>query len=77
MNHEFVIVGHVNDFSPGAGKMVTVNGRHVAIFRLGNDLHAIDNLCLHRAGPLCEGHIVNAMLSVLPFIVPVRVVLPA
>ena len=57
MNHEFVVVGHVNDFSPGAGKMVTVNGRHVAIFRLGDDFYALDNLCLHRAGPLCDGDI--------------------
>ena len=37
--------------------MVTVNGRHVALFRLGDEFYAIDNLCLHRAGPLCEGQI--------------------
>ena len=43
--------------------MVAVNGRHVAIFRLGDDLHAIDNLCLHRAGPLCEGQIVNGIVT--------------
>ncbi len=63
MTNEFVSVGHVNDFTPGAGKMVDVNGRHVALFRLGDDFHAIDNLCLHRAGPLCEGHIVNGVVT--------------
>ena len=55
MTNEFVSVGRVSDFAPGAGKMVDVSGRHVAIFRLGDDFHAIDNLCLHRGGPFCEG----------------------
>jgi len=36
---------------------VTVSGRHVALFRLGDEFYAIDNLCLHKAGPLCEGFI--------------------
>jgi nitrite reductase (NADH) small subunit/3-phenylpropionate/trans-cinnamate dioxygenase ferredoxin subunit len=55
--NEFQPVGHINDFTPGQGKMVTVNGRHVALFRLGDEFYAIDNLCLHKAGPLCEGFI--------------------
>lgn len=54
---DFVVVGRINDFTPGQGKMVTVNGRHVALFRLGNEFFALDNLCLHKAGPLCEGQI--------------------
>lgn len=37
--------------------MVTVNGRHVALFRLGGEIFALDNLCLHRGGPICEGPI--------------------
>jgi nitrite reductase (NADH) small subunit/3-phenylpropionate/trans-cinnamate dioxygenase ferredoxin subunit len=37
--------------------MVTVDGRHVALFRLGDEFFAIDNLCLHKAGPLCDGEI--------------------
>ena len=57
MSDAFVVVGNVNDFTAGHGKMVTVNGRHVAVFRLGNEFFAIDNLCLHKAGPLCEGQI--------------------
>ena len=54
---EFRAVGQINDFIPGQGKMVTVDGRHVALFRLGDEFYAIDNLCLHKAGPLCEGFI--------------------
>ncbi len=63
MTNEFVSVGRVSDFTPGAGKMVDVSGRHVAIFRLGDDFYAIDNLCLHRGGPLCEGHIDNGVVT--------------
>jgi nitrite reductase (NADH) small subunit len=53
----FVSVGRIDDFASGQGKMVNVHGRHVALFRLGNEFFAIDNLCLHRGGPLCEGQI--------------------
>ena len=54
---EFRSVGRVADFERGRGKMVTVDGRHVALFRLGDEFFAIDNLCLHKAGPLCDGDI--------------------
>ena len=43
--------------------MVPVNGRHVAIFRLGNEIFAIDNLCLHHGGPLCDGSIAGGVVT--------------
>ena len=54
---EFEVVGHINDFVQGRGKMVVVSGRHVALFRLGHEFFALDNLCLHRGGPICDGPI--------------------
>jgi nitrite reductase (NADH) small subunit/3-phenylpropionate/trans-cinnamate dioxygenase ferredoxin subunit len=59
-SNEFVPVGRVSDFAPGAGKMVSVSGRHVAVFRLGDEFFALDNMCLHRGGPLCEGPVTSA-----------------
>ena len=59
----FVPVGRIDDFESGTGKMVVVNGRHVALFRLGDEFFAIDNLCLHKAGPLCEGDIDNDVVT--------------
>jgi nitrite reductase (NADH) small subunit len=59
----FVTVGRVSDFTPGQGKMVVVNGRHVALFRLGEEFYALDNMCLHRGGPLCEGPIDNDVVT--------------
>jgi len=50
----FVAVGRADDFG-GGGHFVKVEGRHVALFRLADGFHALDNLCLHHAGPLCEG----------------------
>ncbi|MEP6782664.1 MAG: Rieske 2Fe-2S domain-containing protein [Acidobacteriota bacterium] len=63
MPDTFVIVGRVSDFTPGAGKMVDVFGRHVALFRIDDQFFALDNMCLHRGGPLCEGPIENGVVT--------------
>jgi nitrite reductase (NADH) small subunit/3-phenylpropionate/trans-cinnamate dioxygenase ferredoxin subunit len=55
--NDFVPVGPIGVFAPRQGRMVTVNGRHIALFRLGDEFFALDNLCLHRGGPICEGFI--------------------
>ena len=60
---EFVSVGRVGDFMPGCGRMVVVNGRHIAVFRLDDGFFAIDNLCLHQAGPLCDGDIEGGVVT--------------
>jgi nitrite reductase (NADH) small subunit len=60
---EFVTVGSTVDFPLGCGRMVVVDGRHVAIFRLDDGFFAIDNLCLHQAGPLCEGPIERGVVT--------------
>lgn len=53
---QFASVGRADAF-PGGGHFVKVEGRHIALFHLHDGFHAIDNLCLHHAGPLCEGTI--------------------
>ena len=60
---EFQAVGRVDEFAAGRGRMVTVNGRHVALFRLGDEFFALDNMCLHRGGPLCDGDIVDGVVT--------------
>ena len=54
---DFVSVGAVDDFPIGRGRQVLVGRRQIAIFRLDAGFFAIDNLCLHQAGPLCDGEI--------------------
>ncbi|HEX6164791.1 MAG TPA: nitrite reductase small subunit NirD [Vicinamibacterales bacterium] len=65
--NDFQPVGRVSDFETRKGRMVTVNGRHVALFRLGDEFFAIDNLCLHKAGPLCDGQIDAADVVTCPW----------
>jgi nitrite reductase (NADH) small subunit len=60
---DFFPVGRTVDFTPGQGRMVTVSGRHVALFRLGDEFFALDNMCLHRGGPLCDGQIENDVVT--------------
>jgi NAD(P)H-dependent nitrite reductase small subunit len=40
-------------FAPGAP--VQVDGEWLALFRLGDDVVAIDNACPHAGAPLCDG----------------------
>lgn len=37
------------------GRAVTLAGREIAIFNLGDRFLATDNQCPHRGGPLCDG----------------------
>ena len=60
---DFQPVGRIAEFAAGQGRMVTVNGRHVALFRLGEEFFALDNMCLHRGGPLCDGQIKNDVVT--------------
>ncbi len=39
----------------GTGKLVPVEGKVLAIFRVNGDYFATANSCLHRGGPLGEG----------------------
>jgi nitrite reductase (NADH) small subunit len=59
----FVHVGRLDDFPLDAGRMVEVDGRSVAVFRLADGVFAIDNLCLHRAGPLCDGAVEDGVVT--------------
>jgi nitrite reductase/ring-hydroxylating ferredoxin subunit len=53
----FIPIGPIDAFPLGRGKQVTVGRQQIAIFRLDAGVFAIDNLCLHQAGPLCDGEI--------------------
>ena len=43
------------DIPEGRGKVVTLEGSVIALFKVGGTFHAIDNTCKHRGGPLGEG----------------------
>jgi nitrite reductase (NADH) small subunit len=47
------------------GRPVTLAGREIAIFNLGERFLATDNRCPHKGGPLCDG-IVSGETVVCP-----------
>ena len=53
---QFVKVGTKADLEDlEGGKLVGAGGQKIAIFDLGGNLHAIENTCPPRGGPLAEG----------------------
>ncbi len=43
------------ELAPGGKKLVEVDGRALALFRVGDDYYAVDDVCTHDGGPLAEG----------------------
>jgi nitrite reductase (NADH) small subunit len=52
-----VKIGSRSDLPPGAGKVSVACGRALALFNVAGEIHALDNACPHRGGPLGEGHL--------------------
>ena len=63
MHTVFVTVARLGEIPSGTGRQVTVGERWVGLFNLDGQYHAIDNVCLHRGGPLCEGPIAGRVVT--------------
>jgi nitrite reductase/ring-hydroxylating ferredoxin subunit len=60
---EFVRVASASDIPVGQGRMFELNGKHVAVFNVDGQFHAIDNVCLHQGGPLAEGELDGCVVT--------------
>ena len=60
---EFVTVARIGDLKPGAAIQVTVDGRWIGLFNVDGHYHAVDNLCLHRGGPLSDGPLAGCVVT--------------
>ena len=45
----------VAEFQPGDRRIITVGGRSIGVFRIGDRFYGIRNRCPHQGGPLCVG----------------------
>ena len=54
---EYVRVAKTSEIADQCAKCVEVKGRSIALFNLGGEFYAIDDLCTHEDGPLSEGYI--------------------
>ncbi|HEY3189998.1 MAG TPA: Rieske 2Fe-2S domain-containing protein, partial [Solirubrobacteraceae bacterium] len=52
-----VVVAPVDEFAPGDRRIITVGGRSIGVFRVGDRFYGIRNRCPHQGGPLCQGRI--------------------
>ena len=52
-------VAKVSELQENQGKLVNVNGKEIALFKINNQFFAVDNMCLHMGGSLSEGEIEN------------------
>jgi nitrite reductase (NADH) small subunit len=54
---EFIKVASKSDLPSGAGMVVEVQGQPIALFNCNGEFYALDNVCMHRGGPLGEGYV--------------------
>jgi precorrin-3B synthase len=59
----FIVAAREDQVVGGAGLQVEVNGQELALFRLGNEIRAIDNACPHSGGPLAEGSLCDGVVT--------------
>ncbi len=59
----FQPVARVGDIPQGDAKLVTVEGKAIAVFNVADHFYAIYNTCPHEGGPLCEGRLKGYVVS--------------
>ena len=59
----FTTVARVSEVPAGGMKQVSVGGKTLALCNVGGTIHAIDNECPHRNGPLAEGQLQGTELE--------------
>ena len=57
MSSEWIDAAAESELWDGAGISVLVQGRDVALFRVGDAVYATDNLCTHGQARLCDGFV--------------------
>jgi NAD(P)H-dependent nitrite reductase small subunit len=58
-----VKVASASEIQEGGSKIVSAEGREIALFKVEGRIYAIDNLCPHRGGPLGEGWLDGAHVT--------------
>ncbi len=59
----FQSVARTGDILQGEAKLVTIEGKAIAVFNVNDQFYAIYNTCPHEGGPLCEGRLKGYVVS--------------
>ena len=60
---KLVKIAEKRDLTEGSGRVVNVEGRSIALFRVKDEYFALANVCLHRGGPLGEGSLNGSTIT--------------
>lgn len=60
--HEYN-AGKLIDYAEGDRKVVVCGDKEVGVFKLGGEFYAWHNRCAHRAGPVCQGRMMQRVLE--------------
>ena len=60
---KFVKAAKKGDVPAGAGMVVEVEGKEVALFNKEGTFYAMDNTCKHQGGPLGEGYLEGSAVT--------------
>ncbi len=60
------VVARAAEIAAGTCRIVTVRGREIGIFKVGDDFYGLINRCPHQGAPLCRGEIVSRLVAPLP-----------
>jgi nitrite reductase (NADH) small subunit len=61
-----VVLGRLNDHPDGVMRIVEAAGRSIGVYRRGDELFAVQNLCPHQLAPVCAGSVGGTMLPSAP-----------
>ena len=62
---ERVVVARLDEIPPG-GKLVDVRGVSIGLFRVGEEVVAVLNICPHELAPVCRGEVRGTTLPSAP-----------
>jgi len=60
---KIVKVAPASEIAPQQAKIIEVDGAQIAVFNVGGEYCAINNVCPHRGGPLGEGDVEGAVVT--------------
>jgi nitrite reductase/ring-hydroxylating ferredoxin subunit len=60
------VVAKAEEIEAGTCKLVTIRGREIGIFKVGDGFYGLINRCPHQGAPLCRGEIVSRLVAPMP-----------
>ena len=52
---DWIAVAAVGELAPGASKVIDIDGTLIAVFNIGGEYFAIEDICTHDGGELASG----------------------